>query len=154
MLQILETYLWWAIRKNGNNDFRRYVSQSWTQVNQWWSLVRQVRCQKQVVTFVPATKCNGYLITGYMASGVKLAAIWYGLFCGTSEVVTNLSNRKGGNGRQGMWCCYGGRLSCSSDEVTVMETERRTKLVWFQNNLQPAMEWLITTKQNHSQSPG
>ena len=26
-------------------------------------------------TFIPATECNGYLITGYMASGVKLAAI-------------------------------------------------------------------------------
>jgi len=45
---------------------------------------------KQVITFVPATGCNGYLITGYMASGVKPAGTWYGLFCGKSDVVTVL----------------------------------------------------------------
>jgi hypothetical protein len=35
-------------------------------------------------------ECNGNLITGYTASGVKLAGILYGLFYGTSEIVIAL----------------------------------------------------------------
>jgi len=50
--------------------------------------------QKQVATFVSATKHDGYLITGRAASGVKLAGTSYRLYYGTSEVVIALPNRK------------------------------------------------------------
>ena len=42
------------------------------------------------------------LITGYMASGVKLAAPLYRLFCGTSETITVLLNCKKEAGTLGM----------------------------------------------------
>jgi hypothetical protein len=49
---------------------------------------------KAGVMLVPATKCNGNLITGYRASGVKPTTICYGLFFGTSEVATFLLDPK------------------------------------------------------------
>ena len=45
----------------------------------------------------------------------------------------------------------GGRLSYSSDEVSVMEMEQRTKLVQFQNNLQSAAAEMINYLETKSQ---
>ena len=67
---------------------------------------------------------TGDLITGYTASGVKLAGRQYRLLYGTREVVivllTEYGCRRGRMPRDG-----GGGLSRSSDEPSVMEAERR-----------------------------
>ena len=67
---------------------------------------------------------TGDLITGYTASGVKLAGRQYRLLYGTREVVIVLLTEYGYRcGR--MPRDSGGGLSRSSDEPSVMEAERR-----------------------------
>lgn len=67
-----------------------------------------------------------------MAFGVKLAAMQYRLFYGTSEIAVVPPNQKRKRPQRGCLRGSGGRLSHSSVEVSVIEMERRTKLVWFQ----------------------
>jgi hypothetical protein len=63
-----------TIRKNGENDFRRC---EYVELNESEPMMKprkgDRRCQKQTATWVTATECTGNLITGYTASGVKLA---------------------------------------------------------------------------------
>ena len=60
--------------KNGSNDFCRY---GYNELNASEPMTKprkgNRRCQKWIVTVVSTTKCTGNLITGYTASGVKLA---------------------------------------------------------------------------------
>ena len=64
------------------------------------------------------------LITGYTASGVKLAGRQRRLLHGTREVAIVLRTEQG-NRRGRMPRDSGGGLSRSSDEAPVMEVERR-----------------------------
>jgi hypothetical protein len=51
----------WTIRKKQEHDSCRCVLKSWIEWTSDWSLVMlERRCWKQVLTFVPVTKCNGW----------------------------------------------------------------------------------------------
>ena len=70
-------------------------------------------------------KCKGNLITVYTASGIKLTGRQYRVLYGTREVAIVLLTEMGSR-RTWIVRDSGGRLSRSSDEVSVMGMERRT----------------------------
>ena len=72
----------------------------------------------------PGLSVTDDLISGYMASGVKLAGRQYRLLYGTREVVTGLQTEQG-NRHARIARGNSGGLSRSSDETSVMEAERR-----------------------------
>jgi len=127
---------------------------SWTKVNQWWSPEMARWWEKQAVTFASVTKCSGYRITGCASSGVKLAGQVVRRWKGTSEVIIALSNPSDDGGSshlKGLRWDNGGRPNRNRDETAVTGVDRRVRLVWFQNSLQPAMGWLTTMKRNRNQ---
>ena len=70
----------------------------------------------------PGQSVTGVLISGCMASGVKLAGRQYRLLYGTREVVIVLLTGEGSR-RAGIARGNSGGLSRSSDESSVMEVE-------------------------------
>ena len=78
-----------------------------------------------MVTFASETEYSDYQIIGCVAPGVKLAAILLRRHIGTSEIITDLSNRQGETGAVRLQRGNGGRLPRSSKEGVVMTVERR-----------------------------
>lgn len=77
-------------------------------------------------------KSNGHLLTGWTASGVKMAGVMWRLLFGTGELVkecqrktTSMSEIQVGSTD----VLHRGRPLCSSDENLVMRLERREWLV-------------------------
>ena len=93
-----------------------------------------LRCRKKLGDvktedgWIPRDQFGRYLFTARMASGMKAAGTWYRLLCGTWETVAPMSREKRKRRPRKRWSTdaeHRGGLPSSSDEVSVMEVERR-----------------------------
>ena len=87
-------------------------------------------------------KSGSNLLTGQTASGIKVARTRFRLLCGTWEPVTPMLREKH---KERSFKCqsteagYRGGVTCSSDEGSVMELERRGYPIRSETGEQPAM---------------
>jgi len=99
-----------------------------------------LKCRKQsddvetVEANLPRDKSSGYLVTGWVASGMRQ----HDLHTGSDTERGNLSSRCQGSGAKQKHCerlstdaGHRGRWPCSSDEAPVMGVERRGPVVGF-----------------------
>ena len=87
-------------------------------------------------------KSGSNLLTGQMASGIKVARTRFRLLCGTWEPVTPMirKQRKERSSKcQSTDAGYRGGVTCSSDEGSVMELERRGYPIRSETREQPVM---------------
>ena len=87
-------------------------------------------------------KSGSNLLTGQTASGIKAARTRFRLLCGTWEPVTPMirEQRKERSSKcQSTEAGYRGGVTCSSDEGSVMELERRGYPIRSEKREQPAM---------------
>ena len=87
-------------------------------------------------------KSGSNLLTGQMASGIKVARTRFRLLCGTWEPVTPMirKQRKERSSKcQSTDAGYRGGVTCSSDEGSVMELERRGYPIRSETREQPRM---------------
>jgi len=82
---------------------------------------------------LPQDKSGGSLLTARSASGIKVARSQFRLLCGTWEPVTPMlrEKRKGQPPKcESTNAGYRGGATCSSEEGSVMELERRGCPIW------------------------
>ena len=87
-------------------------------------------------------KSGSNLLTGQMASGIKVARTRFRLLCGTWEPVTPMlreKHKERSSKCQSTDAGYRGGVTCSSDEGSVMELERRGYPIRSETREQPVM---------------
>lgn len=87
-------------------------------------------------------KSGSNLLTGQTASGIKVARTRFRLLCGTWEPVTPMlreKHKERSSKCQSTEAGYRGGVTCSSEEGSVMELERRGYPIRSETREQPAM---------------